>query len=234
MSQAINRLTVIREIMRKRRLRSYLEIGVFNGHIFFKIRRSFKVAVDPEFQFDTWRKIGKILINPSNLFNRYFPLTSDAFFAHEAARIFADRKVEMALIDGMHEYEFALRDIENTLRYLSPRGVIVVHDCNPRSQEAAGTLDEYRAAGSRSTWNGDVWKAILFLRSQRRDIRVFVLDADHGLGIICWGNPENNLDLSPAQIHRLDFRDLQAGRKEYLNLKPASYFYTYFGISPTA
>jgi hypothetical protein len=225
----MNRLHVIKTLMSQKKLKNYLEIGVFNGVVFFRVNSVFKVAVDPKFAFDTARKIGKIFVNPLNLFNRYFKKTSDDFFAADAPRVFKQKKVQLALIDGMHEYSFALRDVENTLRYLSDDGVIIMHDCNPQKKEYAGTFEEWQKAGS-GDWNGDVWKAVLHLRSMRDDINVFVLDCDYGLGIITKGKPENKLSYSANDIQGLTFEDFAAHRGPWLNLKPADYFYEYFNV----
>jgi len=35
---SMNRITVIRTLMRQKNLKNYLEIGVFNGHVFFRVR----------------------------------------------------------------------------------------------------------------------------------------------------------------------------------------------------
>ena len=113
----MNRLHILQTLMREKKLNNYLEIGVFNAHIFFRIKSHFKIAVDPEFQFDWLRKAGKSILNPSNFFAHYFEKTSDDFFQQDAPELFRKKKIEISLIDGMHEYEFALRDIENTLFY---------------------------------------------------------------------------------------------------------------------
>ena len=216
--------------MKQKGLSNYLEIGVFNGHIFFRVKSTFKIAVDPEFTFDTLRKIGKTFINPYNLFNKYFSKTSDDFFVQDAPRLFAKKKVEIALVDGMHEYEYALRDVENILHYLKDDGVIIMHDCNPQTKEAARTYEEWEAKGKTGQWNGDVWKTILHLRTFRKDIDVFVLDCDHGLGIITKRNPENNLNFSLHEINSFTYEDLNAHRKEWINLKPDDYMYEYFKL----
>jgi len=216
--------------MKQKRLKNYLEIGVFNGHVFFRVKSNFKIAVDPEFAFDTLRKIGKILINPYNLFNNYFSKTSDDFFAQDAPSLFAQKKVEIALVDGMHEYEYALRDVENILKYLSDDGIIVMHDCNPQTAEEAGTYEQWKSIGNTGQWNGDVWKTILHLRSFRKDIDVFVLDCDQGLGIVPKRKPENNPDLSLEQIKSFTYQDFDANRQQWINLKPVSYIYEYFKL----
>src|SRR5665647_2157764 len=149
----MDRLQLIQSLMKQKRLKNYLEIGVFNGHIFFKIKSKFKIAVDPEFRFDSLRKWGKTLLNPYNLFNKYFSKTSDDFFNQDAKELFAHRKIQIALIDGMHEYEYALRDVENTLNNLSDDGVIILHDCNPQTKAEGGTFEEWVLRGSRGVWN---------------------------------------------------------------------------------
>jgi hypothetical protein len=173
--------------------------------------------------------IGKLFTNPYNLFNKYFSKTSDDFFEQDAPTLFSKKKIQLALVDGMHEYSFALRDVENTLKYLSHDGVIIMHDCNPQTKEEAGTFEEWRKKGS-GQWNGDVWKSILHLRSLRKDINVFVLDCDQGLGIVTWGNPASTLNFTPDQIKQLTYEDFAANRQNFLNLHPKEYFSEYFKV----
>ncbi|MRS60038.1 class I SAM-dependent methyltransferase [Larkinella terrae] len=222
----MNRLDVIEALMRQKKLKNYLEIGVANGHIFFRVKSSFKLAVDPAFSFDRLRRVGKAILNPANLANQYFEKTSDAFFAEDAERVIATTPLQLALIDGMHEYQFALRDVENTLHYLSDDGVIILHDCNPLTPGAAVPYEEW----VEGQWNGDVWKTVVHLRSQRPDLNVFVLDTDQGLGIVTRKKPESMLDFTPSQIARLTYEDFAQNRTHWLNLKSPDYFYAYFGI----
>lgn len=213
--------------MRQKNLKNYLEIGVENGHIFFRIKSTLKVAVDPKFLFDFSRRLGKSIINPYNFNNQYFEKTSDDFFAQDAQRVFAAKKLQLALVDGMHEYQFALRDVENTLHYMQEDGVIIMHDCNPQTAGAAGRFEDWETG----EWNGDVWRTIIHLRSQRPDLTAFVLDTDQGLGIVTRQKPDAMLDFTPAQIQALTYDELVQNRQEWLNLKPAAYFYEYFGLS---
>ncbi len=225
----MNRQQVIQQLMHERGLKNYLEIGVFNGHIFFRVKSNFKLAVDPDFRFRAGRKILKTILNPYNLFNRYFRKTSDDFFRDDAASVLKGRQLDLALVDGMHEFDYALRDVENTLGYLQKNGVIVMHDCNPQTPEAACSFAEWKARDFSGQWNGDVWKAILQLRT-RDDINVFVLDCDHGLGVVTYGQPEKQLHFTPEQIAGFTYDDLAHNRAEWLNLKPASYFQEYFKL----
>ena len=230
----MNRLELIQILMQQKGLRNYLEIGVENGHIFFRIKSRFKVAVDPKFIFNATRRFGKALLNPYNLNNQYFEKTSDAFFEQDAERVLAQTKVQLALIDGMHEYHYALRDVENTLRYLTDDGVIILHDCNPQSAGAAGRFEDW----TEGVWNGDVWRTIIHLRSQHPDLNVFVLDCDHGLGIVTKRRTEREQvgpslpSFTPAQIQALTYDAFDQNRNEWLNIKPAAYAYEFFDLSP--
>lgn len=226
----MDRLAIIQLLMKKKKLNNYLEIGVFNGHIFFRIKSDFKIAVDPEFRFDTLRKAGKILLNPYNLYNRYYPKPSDDFFRDDAPALLANKTIDISLIDGMHEYDYALRDIENTVEYLSDNGVIIVHDCNPLTAESACSFAEWSARDFSGTWNGDVWKALLHIRSQRKDLTAFVLDTDHGLGIIVKKPADRVLDFSAHQIEHLSYADFDRNREEWLGLRPGNYLYEFFGV----
>ena len=73
-------------------------------------------------------------------------------------------------------------------------------------------------------WCGDVWKAIVYLRSVYEDLNVFVLDCDMGIGIVTRGKMENKLPYTPDEIKKLTFEDLEADRARLLNLKSPAYF----------
>jgi hypothetical protein len=228
----LSRLSVIKSLIKNKKLKNYLEIGVFNGHVFFRVPSTSKVAVDPEFRFDAWRKLGKAFVNPTNVFNQYFETTSDDFFASVAPGLYAKQKVQLALVDGMHQYEFALRDVENTLKVATDDVVIILHDCNPPTKQAASTFEEWKSNKYAYQWNGDVWKAIVHLRSLRNDLTSFVLDTDFGLGVVVRKANQRPLNLSADKIRALTYEDLNKNRKEWLNLQPASYFNEFFGIKP--
>lgn len=223
----MDRIKLIKFLLNQKESKNYLEIGVFNGHVFFKVKSTFKIAVDPEFKFDFLRKTGKTIINPFNLFNKYYLKTSDDFFNEDAAVLFHSKKIDISLIDGMHEYGFALRDVENTLRYLDENGIIIMHDCNPLTKEASIPFNEWEAKGMTGTWNGDLWKTIVHLRSLRKDINVFVLSCDHGLGVITKRKPENSLDFSVEQINSMTYQDFDKNRDQLLNLKTPDYIFQY-------
>ena len=226
----MNRLFFLKKLFRNKKFRTYLEIGVFKGRVFFSVPAHNKIAVDPEFRFTRSVKVKKVFRRVSNLWAKYYEKTSDDFFREDALKLFQNRKIDVCLIDGMHEYEFALRDIENSLKLLQENGVVLVHDCNPATKEASVDFEEYKKRGFTRDWNGDVWKAIVHLRSLRDDINVFVLDCDQGLGVITFGKPESKLEFKQEEIKALPYEMLNENRKELLNLKDPSYFFDYFEI----
>jgi hypothetical protein len=135
--------------------KTYIEIGMDNGQNFGRVNVERKWGVDP--------------ICPAS-----YPMTSDKFFASNN-----NAKYDLIFVDGLHEEEQVIRDIENSLKVLSTGGTIVVHDCNPK-EEQHQTEKRY----GQPHWNGTVWKAWVRVRASHDDLSMFVLDLDEGCGII--------------------------------------------------
>jgi hypothetical protein len=98
--------------------------------------------------------------------------------------------------------------VDEVLEFLKPDGVIIMHDCNPLSEVAALPAASYEHAanimGFSGEWNGDVWKTIVNLRSTRKDLDIFVLDCDQGLGIIASREPQAGLSFTPEEEEASD------------------------------
>ena len=218
----MHRLEVIQKIINKIKARTYVEIGIRYGTVFLKVKAKRKIGVDPAYRISFFKKI----LYCKDLFrNQYFKKTSDAFF-EENAQIFEEGKIDVAFIDGLHTYPQSLEDVKNCLKYLSPGGVIIMHDCNPTSEAMAApsfeTFQKMPSGGK--AWCGDVWKTIVYLRSQYPNLNTFVLDADYGLGIITRGDQENKLSYTPEEIEKMSYSDLANNRENLLNLKSPDYF----------
>nr|WP_232065425.1 class I SAM-dependent methyltransferase [Mycobacterium shinjukuense] len=225
-----NRIRAVQQALDGRVTRVYLEIGVSHGFAFRRIAADEKIAVDPAFKLSgRSRRLAAAKARATH----YFETTSDAFFANETA-LLEQRGIDVALIDGLHTYRQVVRDVENTLRHLRSDGVIVLHDCNPAHASIAYPATSYADFRAHNHWrnffwSGDVWKAIVHLRSTRNDLRIAVLDCDFGVGIIRKGSAESPLPYSAAQIEALDYADLAADRERLLNLKPAGYLNEFLG-----
>jgi Methyltransferase domain len=222
----VNRIKAVQQALDGRPRRVYLEIGVSHGAAFRRITADEKIAVDPAFKLSTR---SRRLADAKARATHYFETTSNAFFANETGFL-EQHAIDVALIDGLHTYKQVVRDVENTLRYLRDDGVIVLHDCNPANASIACPATSYadfRAQHRRRItlppWSGDVWKAVVHLRSTRHDLRIAVLKCDFGVGIVRKGFPESRLPYSAAQIEALNYADLAADRERLLNLKPPAY-----------
>jgi len=156
----MRRTHVINYLIKRHKYNKYLEIGVRDPlSTFKKIKCKNKDGVDP---------------NPIG-YCKYI-MTSDQFFAKEVK----DKMYDIVFIDGLHLYKQVVRDIENSLKYLSSKGTIVIHDCNPSCKESQCDSLKNRP----SKWNGTVWKAFAFLRMTRKDLFMYVVNTDCGCGMI--------------------------------------------------
>lgn len=224
----LNRIKIIQRLINSTGAKNYLEIGVNNGACFLRLKAPNKVAVDPCFKIAAGRKLKYFVKNPWNFNNHYFEQTSDDFFASQREMLTANRP-QLVLVDGLHTYEQALRDVLNSLSFLDRSGIILMHDCNPLTEQAglpASSIDHIKSTLSeyKGVWNGDVWKSIVHLRSLHPELEVFVLDCDHGIGVVTRGTPEKKLSFTEDEIRNLTYGDLEKSREEFLNLKPAAFF----------
>jgi hypothetical protein len=165
--------TVLRRIHQFFQPRTYLEIGVATGQT-LELAKCPSIAVDPRFEID------KLNLN-AKPFCLFCQVTSDDFFhRHDPSAIF-NRKIDLAFLDGMHLFEFLLRDFYNTERYCSRNSIILLHDCMPiddfvsRRDLTDLKLKEY--SKSQGAWTGDVWKMLCILVNLRPDLHLTMFDA---------------------------------------------------------
>jgi hypothetical protein len=201
--------TYVNEALLGRPAATYLEIGVRDGESFRLARAGRKIGIDPD------RRPALATLRPGE---EFFEMTSDRFFDEVAPEVLAGVPVDVALIDGLHEFRHALRDLLGVERYLRADGVVVLDDCNPRSARAAAET------GDGGAWNGDVWKVAAYVRRERPDLSFVTVDADQGVGIVTgFGQPA---DLpSPETVERykaLPYEHLDRNRPAVLGLTPAA------------
>jgi hypothetical protein len=126
----------------------------------------------------------------------------------------------MAFIDGMHRFEYALRDFINVERVCARSSVILLHDCYP--------LDARTAQREQTTrfWSGDIWRLLLLLRTCRPDLVVHTIATPPtGLGIVLQPDPESrvladNLEPLIAEYLAKDFSVLEGRQSRALGLVP--------------
>jgi hypothetical protein len=163
------------------RPRNYLEIGVSSGESLV-LSRVPSIGIDPGFQIKTEIRMDVHLVRA----------TSDRFFARAEplrslrggrnpwrnlrhnrplfGRLVGRATVDLAFIDGLHLFEFALRDFMNVERHSASTTVIVVDDVLPRNV--------IEASRDRTTkdWTGDVYKLVSVLRQYRPDLIIIAVD----------------------------------------------------------
>ena len=116
----------------------YLEIGVSNNIVFNSIplRIENKIGVDPT-TGGTHR------------------MTTDIFFSKN------NLKFDVIFIDGLHHYKQCQKDCINSLKYLNPQGIILLHDLLPKNSF------EELVPQKQSSWTGDVWKVAVELTQSK-------------------------------------------------------------------
>ncbi|MEA2894807.1 MAG: hypothetical protein QOJ84_422 [Bradyrhizobium sp.] len=167
-------LDVLRRIHDELVPRSYLEIGVRHGHSLV-LAQCDSVGVDPAPQIT-------LELGPQH---RLFELTSDVFFERHAAGTLA-QGFDLAFIDGMHWFEFALRDFINIERYAQVTSLAIFDDIFPNHPRQAERQRQTRV------WMGDIWKIVPCLQQYRPDLLLLRVDASQaGLLIVAGLDPEN-------------------------------------------
>jgi hypothetical protein len=181
-----SRFEIIQKIINKKGFIDYLEIGCDQDMNFSKINVKNKTGVDP--------------VSGGSI-----KLTSDDFFKNN------NKIFDCIFIDGLHIYEQAKKDILNSVKFLVPNGVIILHDCLPNKiwNQIVPRLYGH--------WNGDVWKSIVESRTMK-NIDTYTCKADHGLGIIINRPNRNILDIKIDNFKKLKFSDYYNNHKKYMNL----------------
>jgi hypothetical protein len=190
-----SRIDLLNLLAARYRLRNYLEIGVS----------------DPLACHDKIAIRSKLSVDPAPRGPITHATTSDEFFASYTGPPF-----DLIFVDGLHVEEQALRDIENSLRHLSERGLIVVHDCSPDSEACAS--EHYDGV---SNWSGTTWKAWARLRASRPDLDMRVVGIDRGCGVI---NPRGSQEPFVGLPTNLDYAFLAANRQALLQLETPESF----------
>jgi hypothetical protein len=184
--QGRNYLKVLAQLHALRRPRTYLEVGTATGRT-LAIARCASIAIDPKFRIDGDVRRGKPACH-------LFEMTSDAFFAAQSPSALFGRPVDLAFIDGMHHFEFALRDFMNIEPHCRPDSLIVLHDCLPVDTHMARRDPRDRSGAAQAhypgAWAGDTWKALWILQRYRPDLRIFAFDAPpSGLVVVAHLDP---------------------------------------------
>ena len=181
-----SRIEVVQKIINLKEYKSYLEIGTFNDELFSKIVCKKKIGVDP--------------YSGGNI-----RMSSDSFFLQNK------ESFDCIFIDGLHHYNQVLKDIDNSLKILNSNGLILIHDCLPK------TLDAQAVPRTDVEWNGDVWKVFVSKRV-KNVLDTYTCYADHGIGVILKRQNRNLLNLQMNNFKKLRYNDFFINHKKYMNI----------------
>ncbi len=184
---------------------SYLEIGVETGATLRLAQFSSTIiGIDPD--------LSQVQDDVKASRAHLFPCTSDEFFdRHTPQSALNSQPLGLAFIDGMHQFEFALRDFVSLEGWASPHTVIALHDVLP--------ILPLVATRKRQTkfWVGDTWKALWILLENRPDLRISVIPtAQSGIAVVRGfgrGSPLTHAQLEPTleKYTQLAYPDLKPG-----------------------
>jgi len=108
----------------------------------------------------------------------------------------------MAFLDGMHEYEFLLRDFINVEKHCEKDSVVLMHDCLPSDEHVARRNPADMSLADLSPhpdwWAGDVWKAAAIIRQLRPDLVMFGITTPP-TGLIAITNLDPNSEVLQSQ-----------------------------------
>lgn len=198
----MTRFDIINYLIKKNNYSRYLEIGTQADECLSKVKCKHKVGLDPN-----------PIEHKEENSNLFYKMESDSYFCK------VQDTFDIIFIDGFHECVQTFKDVMNSLNRLSEGGTIIVHDCNPQdeeSQEKAAFADGRWTIPHVESWNGDVWKAFVKLRNKKRDLYMYVVNADQGCGVIQRG--EQKCISIDIPVEHVNYDQLVVNRKVWLNL----------------
>ena len=202
---------LLERIHRHLRPRTYLEIGTDKGDsLALAGPDTIAIGVDPKPEIS--------VVLAAN--HRVHAQTSDEFFARNDVRALLQGPIALAFIDGMHLFDYALRDFVNIERLCTKDSTILVHDVYPR--------DRLTAERERRDvfWSGDVWRLVLCLKKYRPELWIHTVAAPPtGLAIIRNLDPASrtlaeNLEHLYAEFLAIDYSSIENEKRAALNWFP--------------
>jgi len=201
----IDRGVIIQSLINKNNYNTYLEIGIKQKLCFDFIKIESKESLD---------------INKT--YNPTYVNKSDDFFKSIDSQ---HKKWDIIFVDGDHEKNQVLKDINNSLKHLNEGGTIVCHDMCPPN---------YKDLFPDACYNS--WEALAYLRKNNPDLEIYVVDTDYGVGVIKKGKQTlfkgEILDFNRKYSNPItDFNFLNKNKNELLNLINLEEFISKIGIN---
>ncbi len=188
----------------------YVEIGVHHGNsLVLADQATQTIGIDPD------PKVSQALNSNTQIYS----LTSESFFAqYDLNSHFNNRPIDLSFIDGLHQFEAALKDFINIEKYSKKESIILIHDCIP--------LNKITSERERVTdfWSGDVWKIVPCLKKYRPDLTVFTIPSPPtGLSVVTNLDPDSdilskNYENILNEYVPLDYSYIESNKNNMLNI----------------
>lgn len=180
----------------------YLEIGVEYGETFANVHFSQKTGVDPDPKFE----VENIEI-----------MTSDDFFETNHDLLF-----DVIFIYGMHQSEYFIRDINNSIQRINNNGKIFIDDILPISYNEQLKIPNkhYYEKGILKygePWTGDIWKVMFYiLKYHANDIQFTYFNNKNyrGVGLL---QIKNKFEIKSEFLSEINGYDYWNDFNEYIN-----------------
>ena len=198
-------VTRLRAIAAATGAQRYLEIGVHLGLTFHALDLPQMDGVDPAFLFDP--------ADHARAGRRYFPVTSDAFFAAPPG----SAPYDLIFLDGLHVFTQTFRDFCASQAMAHAGTVWLIDDTGPNDifsaipdQDLALEMRAAHGLTSRA-WNGDVFKTVFALHD-------FFPSFDYRTIVGPGGRPQTMVIRRPRGVFAPRWNDLEAvSRLDYLD-----------------
>ena len=178
----VNYFSVLKFIHEHAVPRTYLEIGMHTGD-------SIRLCGPKTQAFGVDPVITPTLRDncPENV--SLYKMTSDAFFDQiDLVSLLNGQPLDMAFINGLHLFDFALRDFINIERYCHQNSFVFFHDTYPL--EPTITFRERLT----DFYIGDVWKILPCLKKYRPDLQInTIMTRPSGLTVVRNLDPDNRV-----------------------------------------
>lgn len=211
----INKLTNIND--------TYLEIGVEYGECFNGVHFLNKIGVDPDPKFNP--KSGQIIkLTSDKYFAQYLIDETTSINFNNCEENITTPKFNVIFIDGMHQSEYVLRDINNCIKVLSENGTIFIDDILPfnYNEQLKIPIKHFYENGILKygeNWTGDVWKVIYHLLTKYKDkiesFKYFYNINFRGIG--CFKFKER-FQIEPDSINAINSYDYFRDFSDYINV----------------
>lgn len=159
------------QLIKKKGSRNYVEVGVCHGEMFARVEVP-SIGIDPFFDFKR--------IPPGNKKEVHlYQMSSDEYFRDYDPKIIFGRPLDFVFLDGLHLFEFLLRDFINAELHCHANAIISLDDCLPPNTEMTERVNRPELRKQEDVagwWTGDVCKVVLILRKYRPDLKIVLVD----------------------------------------------------------